>query len=140
MGRFIKRDQYHSLKDRITGGFKLPDGTTDQRTVIPFAGETRYNTSLNRLEYYNGTAYVQIAKEGTVNIIKDSFTGDGSTLSYVLSTVPASENNILVFIGNVFQEATAKYTLTGSTITFASAPPLSQAVVVLQGFDSTVVS
>jgi len=140
MGRFIKRDQYHSLQDRFSGGLKLPDGTTAQRSSDAFAGETRYNTSLNRLEYYNGSAYVQVGREGTVSIVKDSFTGDGSTQSYTLSTVPVDENNILVFIGNVFQEATVRYTLSGSTITFASAPPLGQAVVILQGFDSTVAS
>lgn len=139
MARFVKAGQFTSLNDKQSGGLKLPDGTSTQRSPAPLAGEVRYNTTTNNFEFYNGSSYQNVAVKGTVTITKDSFTGDGSTLAYTLSITPADENNILVFVGNVFQNPDVAYTLSGATITFASAPPLSQTVVVLHGFDSTSV-
>lgn len=140
MGRMIKSNTLVSVKDKLTGGFKLPSGTTAQRSDAVTAGKTRYNTSTQRLEYYNGSTYKDIAAQGNTTITKDSFTGDGSTTVYALGTSPSNDNNVLVFVGNVFQEPTVKYTISGSTLTFSSPPPDGQAVVIMQGFDSTVVS
>lgn len=139
MARFLKSSAYVSLKDSITGGFKTPSGTTLQRSILPLSGELRYNTTTANLEFYNGTSYQNIAVKGSVTITKDSFTGDGSTLAYVLSLTPADENNILVFVGNVFQNPDVSYTLSGATLTFSSPPPDTQTIVVLHGFDSTSV-
>ena len=139
MARFIKAGQFTSLNDKQSGGLKLPDGTTAQRSAAPLTGEVRYNTTTSNFEVYNGSSYSNVAIKGTVTITKDSFTGDGSTLVYVLSITPADENNILVFVGNVFQDPGVAYTLSGATLAFASAPPNTHAIVVLHGFDSTSV-
>ncbi len=40
-----------------TGYFDLPSGTTAQRPASPQIGYTRYNTSLNIVEVYNGSAW-----------------------------------------------------------------------------------
>jgi hypothetical protein len=135
VSRFLKSSP--SLKDYVTGNFDLPAGTTLQRSVTPQTGDIRYNTTSNNLEFYNGTSYQNVATKGNVTIIKDSFTGDGSTASYVLSLTPINENNILVFVGNVFQNPGVAYSVTGATITFSSPPPGGQAVIVLHNFDST---
>ena len=139
MARFIKAGQFTSLNDKQSGGLKLPDGTTGQRSPAPLAGEVRYNTTTSNFEFYNGSIYQNVAVKGTVTITKDSFTGDGSTIAYILSITPADENNILVFVGNVFQNPDVAYTLTGATLTFASPPPNAHTIVVLHGFDSTSV-
>lgn len=139
MARFIKAGQFTSLNDKQSGGLKLPDGTTGQRSPAPLTGEVRYNTTTSNFEFYNGSIYQNVAVKGTVTITKDSFTGDGSTMSYILSITPADENNILVFVGNVFQNPDVAYTLTGATLTFASPPPNTHTIVVLHGFDSTSV-
>lgn len=137
MSRFTKSDSYNTLKDARTGGFGLPAGTTAERDPAPNPGEIRWNTTTNRLEFYNGTSYSEVASNGNVTITKDSFTGDGSTAAYVLSITPIAPENILVFVGNVYQEPTVNYTLAGATLTFTSAPPLATNIVVLHGFDST---
>lgn len=139
MARFVKSGQFVSLNDKQSGGLKLPDGTTDQRTVSPLAGELRYNTTTENLEFFNGVGYQNVSTKGNVPIIKDSFSGDGSTASYILSLTPIGENNILVFVGNVFQNPGVAYTVTDATITFTSPPPDTQTVVVLHNFDSTSV-
>jgi hypothetical protein len=42
-----------------TGWMKPPAGTDAQRPGSPAAGMTRYNTTSNVFEYYNGTAWIQ---------------------------------------------------------------------------------
>lgn len=117
----------------------MPTGSTAERSVSPLSGEVRYNTSTNNLEFYNGSSYQNAAIQGKVSITKDSFTGDGSTTVYTLSLTPSDENNIFVFVGNVHQNPDVAYTLSGADITFSSAPPDTHAIVVLHGFDSTIV-
>jgi hypothetical protein len=136
VSRLVKKEVL-GIKDKITGGLRIPTGTTTERNGIIGQGEIRYNTTTSNFEFFDGSTFKNVAIKGSVTITKDSFTGDGSTLAYTLSITPADENNILVFVGNVFQNPDVAYTLSGATITFASAPPLSQTVVVLHGFDST---
>lgn len=137
MGRFLKSSP--SLKENISGNFDLPAGTSAQRSVSPQTGDIRYNTTTNNLEFYDGSSYQNAAVKGSVTIIKDSFTGDGSTAVYTLSVTPADENNILVFVGNVHQNPDVAYSLSGAELTFSSAPPDTHTIVVLHGFDSTSV-
>jgi len=44
-----------------TDALLLPQGTTAQRPSVPLAGMVRINTTLNMLEYYNGSAWVSLA-------------------------------------------------------------------------------
>lgn len=138
MSRLVKKEVF-GVKDKLTGGLRIPTGSTAQRNGIVGQGEIRYNTTTNNFEVFDGSTFNNVAIKGNVSIIKDSFTGDGSTLAYILSLTPASENNILVFVGNVFQNPNVAYTLTGATLTFASPPPTAHTIVVLHGFDSTSV-
>ena len=52
-----------------TGSMVLPSGTTAQRPATATAGMSRYNTTTNVMEYYNGTAWV---------VLTESVTPDGS--------------------------------------------------------------
>lgn len=56
------------------------------------------------------------------NMVKDTFSGNGSQTVFTLTTVPASKNNTQVFISGVYQ-AKSNYNLVGSTVTFLLAPP-----------------
>jgi hypothetical protein len=51
------------IQDSATGALYLPAGTTAQRPTAS-TGQWRYNTTLNMLEYYNGTAWYSIT--GTI--------------------------------------------------------------------------
>ena len=55
----------------------------------------------------------------TVNV--DAFTGDGTTTAFTLTATPTSVNYTIVAVGGVFQPRSA-YTISGTTITFSSAP------------------
>ena len=60
----------------------------------------------------------------------DSFTGDGSDTTFTLSETPYSASALLVSIDGVVQKpgSGANYTVSGSTLTFTSAPATSQEI------------
>ena len=53
---------------------------------------------------------------------KDTFSGDDSTVAFTLSQTSAA-NEVEVFVGNVQQEPTIAYSISGSNLTFTEAPP-----------------
>ena len=57
----------------------------------------------------------------------DTFTGDGSTVAYTLSTTPATINYTTAVIGGVTQPRSA-YSVVGTTLTFTSAPANTQII------------
>ena len=59
-----------------------------------------------------------------------SFTGDGTTVNYTLTRVPYSTTTIDVFIDGLCQYGSA-YSVAGTTLTFAEAPPLNSKIYVL---------
>src|SRR6266508_3902612 len=59
----------------------IAKGTTAQRNGSPSVGDLRYNSTLNGVEYYNGTAWVILAQAPTVQ----KFT-TGTALTYTPTT------------------------------------------------------
>ena len=57
----------------------------------------------------------------------DTYTGDGSTTAFTLSINPGSENNTNVFVNGVYQNKST-YSVSGTTLTFSSAPANSAAI------------
>ena len=52
----------------------------------------------------------------------DVFSGDSSSQSFSLSRAPATTASIAVFINGLYQQPTANYTLSVTSISFTSAP------------------
>ena len=68
---------------------------------------------------YFGTPAKTFGFEATA---KDTFSGDDSTVAFTLSQTSVT-NDVEVFVGNVQQEPTIAYSISGSTLTFTEAPP-----------------
>ena len=126
-----------------TDAIKLPSGTTAQRPTAT-AGIIRYNSQTSKYEACNdGSTYVELAIAGdTPSISKVSATGDGSSTVFgsFFGSAPETVNNVLVFIDNVMQEPTENYTVSGTTITFTSAPHSGARIFALTGFDNTALA
>ena len=61
--------------------------------------------------------------QGFVNsVTKDDFTPNGTTTAFTLSKTPATANEIEVYVGNVRQEPTSSYSVSGATLTMTEAP------------------
>ena len=67
-----------------------------------------------------------VPAEAYTNTVKDSFNGDASTTAFTLSQ-PSTTNNLRVVVENVIQDPTVAYTVSGTTLTFTSAPPVGTA-------------
>ena len=135
MGRLIKNPQL-TINAGIAASGLMPGGTTAERPDVTNDGQTRYNTSNTALEYWDGSVWQQVGKIGLVSITKDSFTGDATDTTFVMSQTVVTATDILVFVGGVFQNPAVSFTVNGSTtITFTSAPPNLETIIVLHGYN-----
>ena len=85
-------------------------GTTLTFTTAPLSGYSIEVITVGSVSIFNDTLYL------------DNFNGTGSQVDYTLSTSPASENAIDVYINGLYQQKNT-FSLSGSTLTFSTAPP-----------------
>jgi len=75
--------------------------------------------------------YVQLRTAGTRgtlnNVNSRSFTGDNSTTAFALQVTPADSDDVFVFVNGVLQH-TNSYSVSGNTVTLASAPDSSSTI------------
>lgn len=109
-----------------TDGLVLPAGNTVQRPSAPPIGTTRFNTTANDVETYNGTIW--ITGNNTVAIIADQqITPDGISTAYTL-TQSSTTDSVIVSINGVVQLPGVAYVVSGTTITFSSAPLITDII------------
>ena len=98
-------------------GVRLPLGTSSLSDA-PVDGVIRFNQTNNKVELYYNSQWNQIAKVGTVNIVKDTFVTANATTSYgpmTYSYTSGNEANVVVFVGGVYQQPVTNYTFNGTT-------------------------
>ena len=67
----------------------------------------------------------------------DNFSGDGSDTTFTLSLDPSHENNTQVYVDGVYQFKNT-YSVSGTTLSFSSAPPNGSAIEVMTHSQTTV--
>ena len=115
--------------------FYVPSGSTGNRPT-GVAGAFRYNSMTGAFEGYTDS-WGDIGGSGATSVSLTEATGDGSTTAFTLSTAPGSENNTQVFIDGVYQEK-GTYAVSGTTLTFSTAPPNGSSVEVTGFSESSV--
>jgi hypothetical protein len=137
MGRMLKNASVKTASHALA----IPVGTSSIGPDSPIAGQTRYNTSTSKLEFYNNSVWNAVAKEGSVVMLKDSFTANSVNSEYgPMGQVEYTgwEANVLVHVGTVYQIPTTNYTFYGNTtIHFTSAPTNGAAITIIHGLGST---
>jgi len=76
-------------------------------------------------DYLQVFAFKQKISDGSVSV--NTFTGNGSTTAFTLSINPGDENNTRVFVDGVYQSK-SNYAVSGTTLTFSTAPPTGTAI------------
>ena len=131
MGYFVKNRRLQSG----SSGVVLPAGGSALRPDAPRFGLIRYNTDLGAVEFFNGSVFVELGAAGAITYTVDNFAGDGSTLTFgPLSASVSGDDQVIVFLGSIYQTPTTAYTITGGgndDITFTSAPPQGEPISVI---------
>ena len=115
------------------------NATTDSRSVRkPVTDLDSINMELpvasgrsHRLLGFDSTGAVEAvdylkAQEVTI-LTEDTFTGDGVTTAFTLSTAPVTGRLLQITIDGIMQ-AISSYTLSGLVVTFSEAPPFNAAI------------
>ena len=74
--------------------------------------------------------YDNISGLGAAAFQVDNFTGTGSQTVFTLSSASLGENFTFVYINGVYQQKNT-YTISGTTLTFSQAPPLTSSIEVM---------
>ena len=128
-GDFLAADVNNDY-DRLWLALQQNTGVSTRALVAPNTDPTDINmtipdkaTRLGKLLQFNATTgnpEAVSAASGTFNVY--NFTGDGTTVAFVLGIAPVSENNTQVYIDGVYQQKNT-YTVSSTTLTFSTAPP-----------------
>ena len=111
-----------SFEINASDAIKIPSGNQSSRPGIPANGMLRYSTTDNQFEGYADGAWGAIAGGGgSSTITRDSFSGDGSTTGFTLSSSISDEANTQVYIDGVYQSK-LNYSIAGNVVTFSTAP------------------
>lgn len=156
-------NQYGRAVMNLAGGLRLPKGTTAERPQGTKSGDSsvrtlggvngfiRYNTDIDPdtgleigIEAYVGGAWEILRAPGAGAIVKQTITtADGIETTFgPLERIPASENNIIVLVENVFQISDTNFNLSynylgtpGDTrIVFTSPPPPAKNITIYFGY------
>ena len=104
--------------------------TQDAYSIATAGGATTLTFSAAPANNRKIIIYSVAAAVSGSNLNIDSMTGDGSDVTLTLSIAPVNENNTQVFIDGVYQSK-SNYSISGTTLTFSTAPPTGTAVEVM---------
>ena len=113
-----------TFKINATDAMVMPVGTTAQRPTGE-NGMFRYNSTTASMEYYSGAQWNSISTDFTI-ATSQTFSGDDLTVAFTLSALSGADSytsaGVLVMLNGVVQEPTTVYGVSGTTLTFTSAP------------------
>jgi hypothetical protein len=114
---------------RTSNGYAYRNGTP---ALLYAGGEFSITIRNKRNEFvlYSPVGYGFDPAAVSASVVKNDFIGDGVTVAFVLSASPSTILATNIFINGVYQEKDS-YTLSGNTITFLVAPPLSSSIEIL---------
>ena len=141
----------------LTGGLRLPKGSTAQRPLVSNSTNTgnfvrtpegangyiRYNTDTNAIEAYINNSWQVVAAPGATGILKQTLgPGDYTTTIFgPLDVTPPSEDSVIVLVENVFQISQTNFNILYDYLTagdayieFTTPPPLDKFITIYFGF------
>jgi len=141
MARLLKNPLPH---DNANFAMQMPIVPSSAFGDAPANGLLRFNQATSRIEFYYNGAWSQVAKIGAVQLIVDSFVGDGVTSAFTMTQTESDPTAVAVFIGGVYQQPSTHYVVSGTSITFYSPPPAPgvnpNQIVVIHNINSTNVA
>lgn len=105
-------------------GVKTVDPTTDNDGDPLQTGSLYFNSTSGVLKVYNGVTWDDAVTGTPVALTSQEFSGDGAETTFTLSAAPSSVEYLEVFVSGERKRPTTDYTVSGTTLTFGTAPAL----------------
>lgn len=107
----------------------------DSAGRVPNGGEIWITSQIYKFVLHTSTdvliaSYDDVVGQGVSSFTQQNFTGNGSTIAFTLSSAPNNENSTFVYINGVYQQKNT-YSVSGTTLTFSQAPPLTSSIEVM---------
>jgi hypothetical protein len=138
MARFLKNP---IIGSSVSQAARLPIVPSSAYGDAATSGLIRFNQATSRIEFYYNDAWNQVAKIGSVQLVVDNTSGDGTTTTFSMSQSESDPTAVAVFIGGVYQQPTTNYSVSGYSITFTSPPPAPginpNQIVIIHNINST---
>lgn len=114
---------YDEFDDRYLGS-KSSAPTLDNDGNAILDGALYWNSATKKLQVYDlaTTSWKDTAVATPASFNTNVFSGTGSATTFTLSTTPASLSSVFVFISGAAQRPTLDYTISGTTLSFTTAP------------------
>jgi len=111
------------------------DGAESQMKLYCEVGNAHYTQiqASPHANYGGGSVTVVVpAVAGTLALkpTTTNATGDGSTVAFTLTNINNDVDSIMVFLNGVLQRPTTDYTVSGTTLTFGTAPASADAITI----------
>jgi len=111
------------------------DGSESQVKLYCEVGNAHYTQiqASPHANYGGGSVTVVVpAVAGTLALrpTTTNATGDGSTVNYTLTNINNDVDSVMVFLNGVLQRPTTDYTVSGTTLTFGTAPVAADAITI----------
>lgn len=116
--------QIQQLEERQDRTLVLPVSASGVSTTLPVPAADKvigWDSTATGLRNIDPTTLASTV--AYANWRTDVFSGNGSATQFTLAADPGNVNNMDVAIGGVVQTPTTDYTVSGTTLTFTSAPP-----------------
>src|SRR5210317_1471672 len=111
------------------------DGSESQIKLYCEVGNAHYTQiqASPHANYGGGSVTVVVpAVAGTLALrpTTTNATGDGSTVNYTLTNINNDVDSVMVFLNGVLQRPTTDYSISGTTLTFGTAPVAADAITI----------
>ena len=101
-------------KTSATGAVKGSSGTTAQRPASPVEGYTRFNTTLNRHETYNGSTWITAVSSANTDTSDMSFVVDEDAMTSDSATKVPTQQSVKAYVDSQVQSKDALSELSGT--------------------------
>ena len=117
-------------------GGKASDPTLRNDGSALQTGDQYFNTGTNKVRVYSTGTAVWVDSGITFSPTVERFSGTGSQTAFTLSSSPGTAMALIINISGVVQTPTVDYTVSGTTLTFTTAPPSGTNNITVQNFGS----
>jgi len=117
-------------------GGKASDPTLRNDGSALQTGDQYFNTGTNKVRVYSTGTAVWVDSGITFSPTVERFSGTGSQTAFTLSSSPGTAMALIINISGVVQTPTVDYTVSGTTLTFTTAPPSGTSNITVQNFGS----